>query len=269
MRETTPLNHLLIIDPQNDFCDLPGSALPVPGADADMRRLADFIRARGDALDAITVTLDSHSPMDIAHPAWWQDASGASPAPFTRITAGDVEAGRWRARDPARQEASLRYVHDLARTNKNVLVVWPEHCLVGSPGHNIHAALRTELDAWARRKLRPVTMVVKGLNPATEHYSAVRADVPDPADPGTQTNRALVDSIAAADRVLVAGEALSHCVAATVSDLAGDVPGLAKRTTLLVDATSNVSGFEALGEAFVATLGAQGMARATTTEVAL
>ena len=23
---------LLLIDPQNDFCDLPGAALPVPGA---------------------------------------------------------------------------------------------------------------------------------------------------------------------------------------------------------------------------------------------
>jgi nicotinamidase-related amidase len=51
---------LLVIDPQNDFCDLPQAyrpvdpltgqpvapALPVPGAHADMQRLASFIRAR-------------------------------------------------------------------------------------------------------------------------------------------------------------------------------------------------------------------------------
>jgi nicotinamidase-related amidase len=31
--------HLLIIDPQNDFMDQPGAALPVTGATADMERL--------------------------------------------------------------------------------------------------------------------------------------------------------------------------------------------------------------------------------------
>ena len=52
---------LLVIDPQNDFCDLPAvwqpvdaltgqrtaPALPVPGAHADMQRLAQFIRQQG------------------------------------------------------------------------------------------------------------------------------------------------------------------------------------------------------------------------------
>ncbi|MFM2054363.1 MAG: hypothetical protein RL456_2400, partial [Pseudomonadota bacterium] len=41
--------HLLLIDAQNDFCDLPGEAgarpaLPVPGADADLRRVAALVR---------------------------------------------------------------------------------------------------------------------------------------------------------------------------------------------------------------------------------
>ena len=34
---------LLIIDPQNDFLDIEGAALPVPGANADMHRLADWL----------------------------------------------------------------------------------------------------------------------------------------------------------------------------------------------------------------------------------
>jgi len=76
--------HLLIIDPQNDFCDVPAAwrpadpltgaalapALPVAGAHADMLRIADFIRAAGDALDDITITLDSHHRIDIAHPTF-------------------------------------------------------------------------------------------------------------------------------------------------------------------------------------------------------
>ena len=34
---------LLVIDPQNDFLDIPGAALPVSGANADMQRLADWL----------------------------------------------------------------------------------------------------------------------------------------------------------------------------------------------------------------------------------
>jgi nicotinamidase/pyrazinamidase len=260
--------HLLVVDPQNDFCDIDGATLPVKGADADMRRLASFIRDRGDALDAITVTLDSHSPVHVAHPSWWRDASGAAPAPFTAIAAADVQSGRWRTSDPARQAASLAYVRALERGGKYVLVIWPEHCLVGSWGHNIHAAVKHELDAWSRRRLKPVDIVIKGLNPATEHYSAVKAEVPDPADPETGVNVKFVRSIAAADRVLVAGEALSHCVAATVRDLEGEVPGIARRMTLLTDATAPVGGFEALGEGFVADLTAKGMQLATTKDAA-
>ena len=57
---------LLIIDPQNDFCDLPADwgmadplsgqgvrpTLPVTGAHADMQRLAALIRAGLDGLSA-------------------------------------------------------------------------------------------------------------------------------------------------------------------------------------------------------------------------
>jgi nicotinamidase-related amidase len=264
------MNHLLIIDPQNDFCDIPGAALPVPGADADMRRLAGFVRERGVAIGEITVTLDSHSPVDIAHPAWWQDRDGAAPSPFTAITVQDVEQGLWRSRDPARQAQSLAYVRALAAGGKYTLVVWPEHCLVGSWGHNIHAALREAIDAWSRRTLKPVHVVFKGLNATTEHYSAARAEVPDPNDEDTALNTKLVRSLDAADRVIVAGEALSHCVAATVRDLdAAMRGGGARKMTLLTDCTSPVSQFEALGAAFVNELSARGMRTATTAKLVL
>ena len=48
---------LLIIDPQNDFCDIPGAALPVAGANADMTRLAALMKQARDKLGDITVTL--------------------------------------------------------------------------------------------------------------------------------------------------------------------------------------------------------------------
>jgi nicotinamidase/pyrazinamidase len=46
----------------------------VAGAHADMLRTAAFIRTGGSMLDEITVTLDSHHHIDLAHPTFWQTA---------------------------------------------------------------------------------------------------------------------------------------------------------------------------------------------------
>ena len=83
--------HLLVIDPQNDFCD-PNGSLFVPGANEDMKRLATMVDRLKDKLADIHVTLDSHRRVDISHPIWWKSPSGAHPDPFTQITAADLEA---------------------------------------------------------------------------------------------------------------------------------------------------------------------------------
>ena len=74
---------LLIIDPQNSFCD-PTGELFVDGASRDMERLSDFIEMNGDAFERIVVTLDSHNRMHIAHPVWWVDKEGNHPARHRR-----------------------------------------------------------------------------------------------------------------------------------------------------------------------------------------
>lgn len=275
-----PNTHLLIIDPQNDFCDIPESslppnplspsvaispALPVPGAHMDMQRLARLVyaaSAQGAAsgIARIHTTLDTHSPVDIAHPAWWVDTEGKPPAPYTLITKEDVSIGAWRARDPQLQARSQAYVEALERNGRFTLCVWPEHCLAGHWGNNVHASVQAALDTWSRRTLRPVNWVIKGTNPHTEHYSAIRAEVPDPDDAGTETNEALLRALAPADHILVAGEALSHCVASTVRDLARELgPKGVRRMILLEDCCSAVPGFEGEGRAFISELAAQGM----------
>jgi nicotinamidase-related amidase len=250
----------LIIDPQNDFCDIPGAALPVKGANDDLNRVAMLIHERGHQLDAIHVTLDSHQPLHIAHPSWWRDAQGLPPPPFTVITLENVEQGRWSACSEARQQHGLNYVKALAKGERYQLTIWPEHCLIGSWGHNVHAELLAALNEWSRRQLKTVHYVPKGSNPDTEHYSAIAAEVIDPSDLGTQLNTYLLDQLKQADHILVAGEALSHCVAGTVRDIAAYLGHTdAHRLVLLTDGSHPVSGFEHLAEQFIAEIKTKGI----------
>jgi len=249
---------LLIVDPQNDFCDIPGATLPVTGADADMKRLAALVDQAGGAIADIVVTLDSHPVYAIERPAFWQQLTGegvAHPvAPFTPITAADVRAGRFAPRDAGLRDQVLAYIDALeASPKKYVLMVWPTHCVVGTWGHNVHGELAEALGRWEATRLRTVEKVLKGLNPMTEQYSAVRAEVPVAADPRTQTNRALVDRIVDFPGLtFIAGEASSHCVAATAEDLFAEMDaGRLARIVLIEDAMSPVGGFEAGATAFV------------------
>lgn len=274
--------HLLVIDPQNDFCDIPvesqpfnplalferiAPALPVPGAHEDMLRLAAMIDRLGSKLYDIHVTMDSHNPLDIAHPTWWRNAKGDAPAPFTLISADDVRNGVWRARNPLAQAHSLKYVESLEANARYVLIIWPEHCLIGHWGHNVHSAVQQSLDKWARKGMEVVDFVTKGSNATTEHYSAVQAEVPDSNDPSTMLNSRLITTLAEADIILVAGEALSHCVASTVRDIADNFgEENIKKLVLLTDCSSSVAGFEKLGADFVADMKKRGMQTALSTD---
>ena len=258
---------LLIIDPQVDFCDgQANGALPVSGAYNDMVRLAAFIDRMGARIDDISVTLDSHRTIDIAHPAWWINSKGTNPAPFTLITVADVEAGVWTPRNPAFRQRSLDYVRKLETNGKYVLIIWPEHCLIGSPGHAVHPVLFDALRRWEKNEFAMINYVTKGANPFTEHYSAVQAEVPDPQDPDTMLNSDLITSLQDSDVILIAGEALSHCVKATVTDIADSIgPEHVRKFVFLEDCSSPVAAvpggpdFPAIGQAFVADMKKRGM----------
>jgi nicotinamidase-related amidase len=111
--------------------------------------------------------------------------------------------------------------------------------------------------------------VLKGMNPMTEQYSAFRAEVPRTDDPRTALNRPLMARLAAGqDTLLVAGEALSHCVAASVQDLLDHLPPeRLRQTVLLTDCMSPVAGFEAAGQAFLTQARAAGVRTATLAEL--
>jgi nicotinamidase-related amidase len=266
--------HLLIIDPQNDFCDLPDSArhgnvptLPVPGAHADMLRLATLIEQGGKGISRITVTLDSHHRLDIAHPGFWQQGNGAPVAPFTPISAENVKAGTFQPRRADALPRVIAYLEALEAAGRYTHMVWPTHCELGSWGHNVHEAVRGAYNLWEDLSGNIAAKVLKGLNPMTEHYSAIRAEVSDPADPETGVNAALLDVLDQADVLLIAGEAGSHCVKATTEHIVEYRPGLATRIVLLNDCMSPVAGFEDAQRAFVAAMLSKGARSATTGDI--
>jgi nicotinamidase-related amidase len=252
---------LLVIDPQNDFMDIAGAALPVPGADADMSRLATWLDAHGDAVTSITITLDSHASVGVERTTFWQQADGTAVAPFTLVTAADVQAGKYLPRQPARLAETLAYLQALEAPGKRHLVVWPVHCVLGTWGHTIHQGLSDALARWEMRTGNICNKVLKGQNPMTEQYSAFRAEVPRADDGRTALNQHLLAQLATgADTLLVAGEASSHCVAASVEDMLGALPtGRLKQTVLLTDCMSPVTGFEGMADALFAHSLARGL----------
>ena len=252
---------LLLIDVQNTFC-LPEFELYVGGrsgrgAVLDSERIASFVYRNLDRITHVVVTLDTHTAAQIFHPLFWVDASGTPPVPHTVITLEDVEGGRWRVNARIASAVSPRpgfdlpawtmhYVRQLAAGGKFPLVVWPYHSMVGGIGHALVSAVEEAVFFHAIARQSPTRVEIKGRNALTENYSVLRPEV------GTDSsgrvieavNMDLVDHLLSFDRVIVAGEAKSHCVAWTVEDLLAQAvardPELARRVVLLEDCTSPV-----------------------------
>lgn len=244
------MNKLLVIDPQNDFLDQEGAALPVPGARADMARVAAFISANARHFQGVLITLDSHPEIAIERPGFWNDAEGNPVAPFTTITYQAVLAGTYAPCKEGNRLAVLAYLQALEVGGKYELMVWPTHCVTDTWGWQMPEVLTDALT----QSLIPVRQFRKGMNPLTEQYSAVAAEVPLASDPATGWNVALIEAARPKSGYLVvAGEALSHCVRATMLDLFSDfTPAEIARVVLLTDCMSSVTGFEAQGQAFLA-----------------
>lgn len=251
------INTLLLIDPQNDFC-APNGTLFVPGAPSDCRRIADFIETYAEKLDAIHVTLDCHPYYHIAHPPFWKDAHGNTPPPFTQITYADYCAGIFQPVVSDIKEKVGTYLQELEKRGKYNLILWPFHCLQGSTGMAVESHILHAIHEWeAQHTGTKAHFARKSDNSYTEHYSALQAEIPDPEDESTGLNTVLLTALQQSDRIIIAGEALSHCIANTVRNLVEHIEP--RRIVLLSDCSSPVSGFEKAGMVFVQEMTAAGM----------
>lgn len=116
-------NALIVIDVQNDFC--PGGALAVPDGDA----IVPGINLLMDNFDSVILTQDWHPS---GHASFASSHPGKAP-------------------------------YDMVDMPYGAQVLWPDHCVQGSPGAAFHSALSTD---------RADLIIRKGYDPAIDSYSA-------------------------------------------------------------------------------------------------
>lgn len=226
---------LLLIDVQNTFC-LPDFELFVAGrsghgAVADNQRLSRFIYQNLHRITQICCTMDTHQAMQIFHSLFLIDDAGHHPEPLTQISSEDIQEQKWKLNPEAASSLGLdpdylsrhivHYTRELADREKYEWTIWPYHAMLGGIGHALVPAIEEAIFFHAvSRNVQP-RIEIKGRNPLTEHYSALGPEVlmgPD-QEAIAEKNKNLVEYLSAFDRVVVAGQAMSHCVAWTVEDL--------------------------------------------------
>lgn len=233
---------LLAIDIQRDFMEDIGT-LPVSGSRKDVERLTKWIYANLQNLTQIMCSLDTHSIVQIFHPAYWQDKKGNYPAPFSIITARDVIENKWIATNGKKQR-SVDYLQQLELNGQKQLCIWPYHCLKGTKGAQLESEFTKMLYFHsAARAIQPI-FVIKGQNPYSEMYGIIKAEY----DPTHYINKKVLETIEQFDAIYIAGEASSHCVLASVEQILEHFEGnleMTSRITLLEDCMSPIAGFEA------------------------
>jgi nicotinamidase-related amidase len=251
---------LLLVDVQNTFCT-PGFELFVAGRSGraavdDNRRLAGFLYHNLGSITRIFATLDTHTAMQIFHPVFLVDASGRHPDPMTVVSLEDVTEGRYRVNPlvaralgsdaEALQHHLIHYCRELSDESKYNLMVWPYHAMLGGVGHALVSAIEEAVFFHGIARGSQASFEIKGNNPLTEHYSVLRPEVLEGADgaPIAGKNDRLIEELLGYDAIVIAGQAKSHCVSWTVSDLLAEIErrdaALASKVYLLEDCSSPV-----------------------------
>lgn len=251
---------LLLVDVQNTFC-LPDFELFVAGpggkgAVEDNRRLCRFIYRNLHRITRISLTMDTHQAVQIFHAVFLVDEHGNHPDPFTQISRQDVESGRWRlnpglpgvlrlnAGDAV--EYLQHYARQLEERKKFVWTIWPYHAMLGGLDHALVSSVHEAVFFHSIARSSPPEFVTKGQHPLTEHYSALGPEIQEWPDGRRLAKKddSFVRLLAGFDRIVLAGQAKSHCVAWTIADLIAhpelNDPSALGRIYLLEDCTSPV-----------------------------
>ncbi|NDJ62677.1 MAG: cysteine hydrolase family protein [Chloroflexi bacterium] len=262
---------LVLVDAQVDFVHEDG-ALSVPGAVDDTRRTIEWMLENSNRITTVAASLDSHVPLQIFSPTWWEDENGEHPQPYTVIRSADVKAGKWKPLYEV--EWSMTYPERLEEQSKKELMIWPYHTLIGTPGHAITPALYEAIVYHsAARRSQPV-FLSKGALPKTEYYSMLEPEVKVNDHPAGSLNVSFLNMLTGYDRVYIAGQAKSHCVLETVTSIMRYFEGemaIISKLRVLIDLTSSVAhpeiDFEAMATRQFAEFAERGLQLIRSTEV--
>lgn len=251
---------LMLIDVQNTFC-IPDFELYVGGrsgrgAVEDNTRLCEFIYHNLGNLTHITATMDTHMTMQVFHAIFFVDQDANHPAPYTDIYAAEIREGKWKFNTSVApqfgiapeygQQMMIHYAEELEKKGKYALTIWPYHAMLGGIGHALVSSVEEALFVHSIARNAQYEIEIKGNKPFTENYSAIGPEVltgPMGETLGSH-NPKFIEKLQKFDRLIIAGQAKSHCVAWTVSDLLEDIAmvdlELAEKVYLLEDCTSPV-----------------------------
>ncbi|WGU38207.1 bifunctional nicotinamidase/pyrazinamidase [Phenylobacterium sp. NIBR 498073] len=202
--QTAPGDVLVVIDPQVDFC--PGGALAVAGGD-EIMPLINQIAAR---FEHVVITQDWHPRDQISFAS---NHPGAAPFSVIEVAYGPQ-------------------------------TLWPDHCVQGSPGAQLHPALDTP---HAELILR------KGYNRAVDSYSAFFEN-----DKTTATGLSGYLRQRGFKRCVFVGLALDFCVRYSAEDAIAEgfeavvIPQASRAIDLDGSAAAAMASFAALGVALAA-----------------
>jgi nicotinamidase/pyrazinamidase len=263
---------VILVDYQYDFID-PEGALYVPGAQDDIVRFLKWFYMNAHKITSVYASMDTHLPFQIFFSSWWHNPkTKVHPQSFTTITTEDISKEIW---VPVFQvDWSIQYVHLLKQRLKKDLMIWPYHAMEGTVGYTLSTPI-SEAIAWhsAARNTQP-TYIAKGRTLRSEYYGIFGAEIPDPEDPESGINVALLDAIMKHDRIYVAGEAKSHCVLESEKQIFkhfGNKQELLGRLHFLRDCTSSVKhpivDFDAQAEAELAIMVQQGIQMVLSTDM--
>jgi nicotinamidase/pyrazinamidase len=149
---------LLVVDVQRDFC--PGGALAVPGGDA----IVPAVNRLAREFAHVVLTQDWHPP---DHSSFASAHPGKTPFATVELAYGQQ-------------------------------ILWPDHCVQGTPGATFHAGLDVP---------RAELIVRKGFHPAIDSYSAFQEN-----DRKTPTGLASYLRERGFERVTLCGLATDFCV---------------------------------------------------------
>lgn len=227
------------IDVQQSFME--NGELGVPGAHGDVERMTKFIYNNMDKISNIAVSIDTHTPHQIFHPCWWVDENGNNPDPNTPITLSDLDAGKWRAVISPR--TSREYVEHLEKDGKKTLVVWNYHCIQGTTGAALENQFANMIYFHSVAKKSVVRRLVKGTDPMSEMYGIIKPEY----DTKGYVNIDFLNHLETYDKIIIAGEAKSHCVLETIKQILehfADRPEITNKVYILEDCMSSIPGFE-------------------------